>query len=522
MSTQKSMPPKKPKAGKRTRDSPPPSSSSSSSRSSSSSSVSSISNESGEEALQQAVVEKLRNKKKAAEKGHSALSTTAIAPSQAKMVDYNDLTHPLVCGGVQWNVKLHALSHKYSRILEAKHFISGQTDSVAVVLKSDASDAKQQRCTPEGLKSLLDAAEPSLFGHGSDNVYDESVRKGKEVKADRLDIKFVVRDYIHGDKFIDIRETSVPRFIARWLRVPFDCVRLGCSKLALYEVGGHFSTHRDTNRGPEHVATLLVSVPSEYEGGEFVLTLPTGEEKVWAPAGKPEFFAFHADLEHVVKPVTKGLRASLQYDVYVKASGKNDLDEYSPHDLFEGTTDPKSVRHTNAALKSVKSLKHIDDAVDAFVAALSEHVTGKKAIALPLVHLYTKTSIRPRYLKSIDRVLFDRVLKAGYTVALEPVKCEVRYYIGWEKSATVTCVAPVERCYTAAADGAVTERPPSKPVMRQIKAAHYVLTTGVNSKLLHYSPYVEYTGNEAAEGHRVYFSGVMVVAKGDACGAKAP
>ena len=519
------MPPKKPKAGKRTRDSPPPSSSS----------VSSISNESAKEALPQAVAEKLRSKK-AAEKGHGALSTTAIAPSQAKMVDYNDLTHPLLFEGdrtVSWNVKPHALTHKYSPILEAKHFISGETNSVAVVLKSDASHSKQQRCTPKVLKSLLDAAEPSLFGHGSDNVYDESVRKGKEVKADRLDIK-IVADYSDDDELIDISETNIPSEIADWLRVPSDCVRLECSKLALYEVGGHFSTHRDTNRGPEHVATLLVSVPSKYEGGEFVLTLPTGEEKVWAPGGEPEYFAFHADLEHVVKPVTKGLRASLQYDVYTKAAAdkkdlepdaksmedpddceseeelKEDLDDYEPYDLFRGGTDPKSVRHTDAA-------------VDAFVAALSEHVTGKEAIVLPLVHLYTKTSIRPQYLKSIDRVLFDRVLKAGYTVALEPVKCEVKYLEDpSEKSATVKCVASIERCYTVAADGAVTERPPSKPVMRQIKAAHYVLTSGVNSKLLHDYPYAAYTGNEAAEGHLVYFSGVMVVAKGDTCGAKAP
>ena len=52
--------------------------------------------------------------------------------------------------------------------------------------------------------------------------------------------------------------------------------------------------------------------------------------------------------------------------------------------------------------------------------------------------------------------------------------------------------------------------------MRKIDGAEYVLTSGLNTKLLSYSPYIEYTGNEAAEGHRVYFSGVMVVLKSDA------
>ena len=434
------------------------------------------------------------------------------------MVDYNDITHPLLFEGNEfqrWDVKPHALAHKYSRILGAKHFISGKTDRVCVALTQDESAAEQSGKATEGLQSLLDAAVPSSFGRGSDDVFDEAVRKGKEVKADRLDVKFAPRRYSHTNTPLNISETDMQTSVAEWLRVPTDCVLLKCSKLALYEVGGHFSTHRDTNRGPEHVATLLVSVPSEYEGGEFVLTLPTGEEEVWAPAGKPEYFAFHSDLEHVVRPVTKGLRASLQYDVYTKASDK---DDYSQYVGGVGGMHPEELFYTPKDLvKSVDLHGHADAGVDAFVAALSEHVTDAKGVVLPLLHLYTKTSIRPRFLKSVDRVLFDRILKAGYTVALEPVKCDVTYsFDPTEVSATVGCVAPIARCYAAAADGSVMELAPSESAMRKIDDAEYVLTSGLNTKLLRDTPYAEHTGNEAAEGHLVYFSGVMVVLRSDA------
>ena len=161
--------------------------------------------------------------------GQQSGQTTCVdpPPQPKNMVDYDDLTHPLLFEGKKlqrWDVTPHALAHKYSRILGAKHFISGKTDPFRVSLKQDESAAEQSGKAPEGLQSLLDAAVPSLFGRGSDDVFDEAVRKGKEVKADRLDAWF--------------SEMDIQLHIAKWLRVPYNCVRLECSKLALYEVEG--------------------------------------------------------------------------------------------------------------------------------------------------------------------------------------------------------------------------------------------------------------------------------------------
>jgi hypothetical protein len=42
-------------------------------------------------------------------------------------------------------------------------------------------------------------------------------------------------------------------------------------KLALYEQGGHFASHRDTSHSDDHLGTLLVEVPSPHTGGRLVL-----------------------------------------------------------------------------------------------------------------------------------------------------------------------------------------------------------------------------------------------------------
>ena len=40
--------------------------------------------------------------------------------------------------------------------------------------------------------------------------------------------------------------------------------------MLLYEAGGHFKKHRDTEKEEDMFATLIVQLPSKYSGGELV------------------------------------------------------------------------------------------------------------------------------------------------------------------------------------------------------------------------------------------------------------
>ena len=83
-----------------------------------------------------------------------------------------------------------------------------------------------------------------------------------------------------------------------------------------YEGGGHFGAHIDTavryvNQAPYRVrtdlsATLFLSQPEEYDGGELVVEDTYGLHKVRLPAG--HLILYPASSQHEVTPVTRGTR----------------------------------------------------------------------------------------------------------------------------------------------------------------------------------------------------------------------
>ena len=73
------------------------------------------------------------------------------------------------------------------------------------------------------------------------------------------------------------------------------------------------------------VATLLVTLPVRYRGGDLVVRSPDGgEERYHGRQGKPgdiEWTAFMADCDHEIEPVTKGCRMTISYAVHLRSFG---------------------------------------------------------------------------------------------------------------------------------------------------------------------------------------------------------
>ena len=121
----------------------------------------------------------------------------------------------------------------------------------------------------------------------------------------------------------------------------------------MYEKGGHFAPHRDSQRSATHFGTLVILLPGKATGAPWIAILarvsqtyhrcslvgssacihysPGGElilrhggtEATFAiPGGKKKctFVAYYADIEHEVKPVLKGRRISLLYNLHKPAS----------------------------------------------------------------------------------------------------------------------------------------------------------------------------------------------------------
>jgi len=323
------------------------------------------------------------------------------------------------------------------------------------------------------ITDLLPYATPSFFGKGSETVFDESVRKGKEIKADRLELLY----YSKYDKksisnyLEEIVNNAMPKEI---FHHDFQPVVRFC-KLAIYEEGGHFVEHKDTTHADSHIATLLIALKSEHTGGDLLLRLgdeTNGEKVRWSTAATKEqleseeeyaenkFCLFYTDVNHQVEAVTSGLRAVLQFDVLVpddapslakkakishhqqQENDDNDNEEEEEdgeeveEDMEEEEEEDEDEEQENyfdvSYYSTPKTIALPDDVLlipkqktlQTVVQKIAQYITDTNSLALPLAHAYRARGIVPKYLKCYDKLLFQALVEAGYRVILTPIELE--------------------------------------------------------------------------------------------------
>jgi hypothetical protein len=119
-------------------------------------------------------------------------------------------------------------------------------------------------------------------------------------------------------------------------------------KLLLYETGGKFLPHRDTEKSPGMFGTLVITLPSfeNFEGGELVISHDKEIKTFDFSLLKEEknkktchYSAFYSDCTFEIKPVTKGklnLYSSLFlliqfFDTFSRSSFSSSLLVTLPH-----------------------------------------------------------------------------------------------------------------------------------------------------------------------------------------------
>jgi 2OG-Fe(II) oxygenase superfamily len=97
-------------------------------------------------------------------------------------------------------------------------------------------------------------------------------------------------------------------------------------KLLLYDDGGFFVSHRDTEKTEGMFGTLVIVLPSLHSGGE-VIVRHAGREVVLDLAttdvSQLNYAAFYADCEHEVRPVAHGNRLCLIYNLIQRPGDPN-------------------------------------------------------------------------------------------------------------------------------------------------------------------------------------------------------
>lgn len=162
--------------------------------------------------------------------------------------------------------------------------------------------------SPTTAQKLCAVAEPAPFGRGSETLHDPRVRDTGQI--DRSRIKVDTRRW---------RRALEPVLVTLRQRLGLaEGVELAVvlDKLLVYGPGQFFAPHQDSERDDDMVGSLVVTLPSSYEGGSIVVK-HHGEAKTFRGAVQGgmdvSILAFYADCRHEVKPVRSGHRIALTY-----------------------------------------------------------------------------------------------------------------------------------------------------------------------------------------------------------------
>lgn len=89
-------------------------------------------------------------------------------------------------------------------------------------------------------------------------------------------------------------------------------------KLLLYEEGSFFRPHKDSEKAPGMIGTLVISFPSKHEGGQVHLS-HSSKRHVFATSEFSSFdltaLAWYSDVTHEIKPLSSGYRLVITYNL---------------------------------------------------------------------------------------------------------------------------------------------------------------------------------------------------------------
>ncbi len=170
--------------------------------------------------------------------------------------------------------------------------------------------------------ALKKQAKRAPYGKGTETLVDTKVRRVWEIDAAEVTLA--------NPEWAEVLARAV-RTTQADLGLEQQRLNAHLYKLLLYEPGSFFLPHRDGEKLARMVATLVITLPSAHEGGELIVHHDGQEERVdfaIDSAFHTQFAAFYADCEHEVRPVTRGFRVSLIYNLTL-ARGKGKVT--APH-----------------------------------------------------------------------------------------------------------------------------------------------------------------------------------------------
>ena len=228
-------------------------------------------------------------------------------------------------------------------------------------------------------KSIIDLSHEAPFGKGSETLVDETVRRTWEIDPGKIRFRNL--------RFPNLVQHAIGKCTEELgVSGGQSTVHAVLHKLLLYEKGGFFKAHRDTEKAPNMFATLIIMLPSEHEGGEVMVqhcnrkeTLPITEPRKF---GYP-YLAWYADVEHSIVPVTSGYCLVLTYNLFHTS-------------IHMGFIRPESVMDDHRA--------NLNRALSRWRHGIDYHGAKSNALISILQHQYSESNFGLSSLKGTDQL----------------------------------------------------------------------------------------------------------------------
>jgi len=233
--------------------------------------------------------------------------------------------------------------------------------------------------TENQAKEIIQQCAKAPYGRGEQTILDTSVRSTWQLEPQQFQLK-------NPEWAIKIK--SIVEKVKEEFGLTNSSVSYELYKCLLYEKGDFFSIHRDTEKTENMFATLVIVLPSVYEGGELIV-YHEGEQKEFSFSKTSQYsvhyVAFYADCKHEVKPVTDGYRLCLIYNLAL--SGKQ--------------TQPLAPIYTSIVQEASEAIKTwaSKDEQDKLVVLLEHH--------------YTQSGLSFYGLKGLDRAKAQVLVRAA-------------------------------------------------------------------------------------------------------------
>ena len=197
--------------------------------------------------------------------------------------------------------------------------VSGSVPAVLPGLEVEGLGPVGLPLTARTAKDLIKHCHQAPYGKGEKTLVDTNVRRVWRMEPDRFALTNPDWDRVIKEIVARVQEE---------LGLESQKLESHLYDLLLYEPGSFFLPHRDGEKLDRMVATLVVVLPSSYEGGELIVRHDGQERTIdfGGPSGDPfhiHYAAFYADCEHEVRPLEKGHRLCLVYNLTLAKSKKS-------------------------------------------------------------------------------------------------------------------------------------------------------------------------------------------------------